>query len=148
MKSALASAFHLLALALGLGALFLRGRNLKAPLDKQGILRVLAADNLWGIAALLWITTGLLRAFGGLEKGTSFYLTNHMFHTKMGLFLIMGLLETWPMITFIRWRIDLKKGRDPDLSNVPRFARINDIELAVVISMVFVASLMARGVFM
>jgi putative membrane protein len=39
---------------------------------------VFTADSFWGIAALLWIVTGLWRAFGGLEKGSDYYL-----HTVM-----------------------------------------------------------------
>lgn len=72
MIAALISSLHLLALAIGLPAVFLRGRALKGPLDADGLRRLLAADNVWGIAAVLWIATGLLRAFGGLEKGTEF----------------------------------------------------------------------------
>src|SRR6185312_1271439 len=73
MISAVVASLHLLALAIGLPAVFLRGRALKGPLDMDGVRRLLAADNAWGVAAALWIVTGLLRAFGGLEKGTQFY---------------------------------------------------------------------------
>ena len=44
---------------------------------------------MWGIAAALWLVTGLLRAFAGLEKGTGFYLASPLFWTKMGLFLLV-----------------------------------------------------------
>ncbi len=74
MISAVVSSLHLLALAIGLPAVFLRGRALKGGLDAEGVRRVLAADTVWGVAAALWVVTGLLRAFGGLEKGTEFYL--------------------------------------------------------------------------
>ena len=47
---------------------------------------------MWGVAALLWLVTGLLRAFGGLEKGTQFYLTSNLFWVKMTLFGIIVLL--------------------------------------------------------
>ena len=65
--SALVSALHLLALALGLPGVFLRGRalrGLRGPLDGAGLGRLFAADTAWGIAAFLWIGSGLLRAFG------------------------------------------------------------------------------------
>ena len=51
--SALLSAVHVLTLALGLGAIFIRGRALAGPLDEAGWQRLLAADNLWGAAAAL-----------------------------------------------------------------------------------------------
>jgi putative membrane protein len=34
---------------------------------------------------VLWIGTGLVRAFGGYEKGAFYYLHNHLFWAKMGL---------------------------------------------------------------
>ena len=82
MIAAVVSSLHLLALAIGLPAVFLRGRALKGQLDADGLRRLLAADNAWGVAAVLWIVTGLLRAFGGLEKGTDFYLRSPLFWTR------------------------------------------------------------------
>ena len=146
MLSAVVSSLHLLALALGLPAVFLRGRALKGSLDAEGLRRLLAADNVWGIAALLWIVTGLLRAFGGLEKGADFYLRSPLFWTKMALFLVVLLLEIRPMATFIRWRIGLGRGEAIDTSGARALYTINHVELAIVVAMVFVASLMARGV--
>lgn len=145
MLSAVVSSLHLLALAIGLPAVFLRGRALKGRLDADGLRRVLAADNVWGIAAGLWIVTGLLRAFGGLEKGTEFYLHSPLFWVKMALFVLVLLLEIRPMITFIRWRRQLGRGATVDTSVAPALYTHNHIELAIVVVMVFVASLMARG---
>jgi putative membrane protein len=146
MLSAIVSSLHVLALALGLPAVFLRGRALKGPLDADGLRRLLAADNVWGIAAVLWIVTGLLRAFGGLEKGADFYLHSPLFWTKMALFLVVLLLEIRPMATFIRWRIRLGRGEAIDTSAARALYTLNHVELAIVVVMLFVASLMARGV--
>jgi putative membrane protein len=146
MLSAVVSSLHLLALALGLPAVFLRGRALRGSLDAEGLRRLLAADNVWGVAALLWIVTGLLRAFGGLEKGADFYLHSPLFWTKMALFLVVLLLEIRPMATFIRWRIRLGRGEAIDTRTARTLYTLNHVELAIVVVMVFVASLMARGV--
>ena len=145
MISAIVSALHLLALAIGLPAVFLRGRGLKGRLDTEGLRRLLAADNAWGIAALVWVVTGLLRAFGGLEKGTEFYLRSPLFWIKMALFLVVLVLEVQPMLTFIRWRSQLRNDLPVDTSSARRLYTINHIELAIVVVMVFVASFMARG---
>jgi len=144
--SAVFSSLHLLALAIGLPAVFLRGRALKDGLDADGLRRLLAADNAWGVAAALWVVTGLLRAFGGLEKGTEFYLRSPLFWTKMALFLVVLLLEIRPMATFIRWRIRLGRGEAIDTSAARALYTLNHVELAIVVVMLFVASLMARGV--
>lgn len=145
MLSAIISALHVLALALGLPAVYLRGRALKGTLDRDGFRRLFAADNVWGVAAALWIATGLWRAFGGLEKGSAFYLASPLFWTKMALFLAILLLETWPMLTFIRWRRVLGGGQVPDTSRARAFYVISHIEMALVVAMVFVAAFMARG---
>jgi putative membrane protein len=146
MISAFVSALHLLALAIGLPAVFLRGRALKGRLDADGLRRLFAADNVWGVAALLWIATGLLRAFGGLEKGTEFYLRSPLFWTKMALFAAVFALEIRPMLTFIRWRRARGQRQPIDTSGAHALYTLNHIELALIVVMVFAASLMARGV--
>jgi len=145
MLSAIVSAFHLLALALGLPAIYLRGRALKGRLDRAGLQRLFAADNVWGAAAGLWLVTGLLRAFGGLEKGSAFYLASRLFWLKMGLFALVVALEIWPMVTLIRWRMALGRGGAPDTSAVRGLYAVTHAEMAVVVLMVFVAAFMARG---
>src|SRR5918911_3226545 len=128
MLSAVFSALHLLALAIGLPSVFLRGHALKGPLDETGLRRLFAADTLWGVAAGVWIVTGLLRAFGGLEKGSQFYLASPMFGLKMALLVAVLLLEVWPMVTFIRWRIARSRGQSPHKAPVRALYRINQLE--------------------
>ena len=145
MTSAVVSALHVLALAVGLPGVFFRGRALKGPLDAERLRRLLAADNVWGVAAMLWIATGALRAFGGLEKGTQFYLSSTLFWVKLALVAAVVGLEIWPMVTFIRWRIQQSRGQVPDTSRARAFYVINHIQMALVLVIVFVASFMARG---
>ncbi|MGH7278387.1 MAG: DUF2214 family protein [Candidatus Rokuibacteriota bacterium] len=145
MASALLSALHLLALAIGLPSVFLRGRALRGRLDADGLRRLFAADSVWGVAALLWVVTGLLRAFGGFEKGSAFYLASALFWTKMGLFLAVVALEIWPMLTFIRWRRQLARGQAPDTSRARALYTVGHIQLALAVVIVFVAAFMARG---
>jgi uncharacterized membrane protein len=54
VSAALLSAVHVLTLALGIGGIFARGRALSRPLDEATWNRLLAADNAWGVAAVLW----------------------------------------------------------------------------------------------
>jgi putative membrane protein len=146
MISAAFSALHLLALAIGLPSVFMRGRALKGPLDETGLRRLFTADTLWAVAAALWIVTGLVRAFGGLEKGSQFYLSSPLFLVKMGLLIAVLLLEIWPMVTFIRWRIARGRGQTPTKARLGGLYAVNQIQLGIVVVMVFVASLMARGI--
>lgn len=146
MLSAVVSSLHVLALAIGLPSVWWRGRALKGRLEPEGLQQLFVADSLWGIAALLWIVTGLLRAFGGLEKGTEFYLHSPLFWVKMALFACVLMLEIWPMLTFIRWRGQLRRGQAPDTSRARTFYVLNHVEMGIVVVMVFVASLTARGI--
>ena len=99
------ASLHLLALGIGLGAVWARARALRSPLEqRENLRRVFLADSLWGAAGFLWISTGLWRFLGGLEKGTDYYLQNHVFLTKMGLFVLLLALEVSPIVTLIRWR--------------------------------------------
>jgi len=145
MTAAVVSALHVLALAIGLPAVYLRGRALKGRLDSDGFRRLFAADTCWGLAALLWVATGLLRAVGGLEKGSAFYLASRLFWLKIALFGLIVLLEIGPMLAFVSWRIQLKRGQAPDTSRAHAFYLVNHVQMALVVLMVFVAAFMARG---
>jgi len=139
------AALHLLALGVGLGAVWARGRALYGVLDAPGLQRVFYADNLWGIAAGLWIATGLARAFAGLEKGSAYYLHNHAFWAKMTLLGLVLLLEVWPMVALIRWRSRCARGEDIDTRRASLFAGISVTQASLVIAMVFAATAMVRG---
>lgn len=141
----LVAAAHLLALGIGLGALWARGRALRGELDSPGLKRVFLADNFWGIAALLWVGTGLWRAFGGLEKGTAYYLASSAFEIKMGLFAAIGLLEIGPMAVLIAWRIRIAKGETVETRPARWFARISEVQVGLLVAMVLAATAMARG---
>ncbi|HSD30292.1 MAG TPA: DUF2214 family protein [Gemmatimonadales bacterium] len=139
------AALHLLALGIGLGAVWARSRALRSSLDTAGLQRVFSADTWWGVAALIWISSGLVRAFGGFENGSAYYLHNHVFWTKMGLLVVILMLEVRPMLTLIRWRIQRQRGQQPDTGVAPRLAAISVLQAVLVVLMVLAATAMARG---
>lgn len=144
--SALLSSLHVLALAIGLPGVFLRGRALaRLPNEPAALGPLFAADNAWGLAALLWISTGLTRALGPFEKGPGFYGHSTLFWVKMSGLGAVLLLELLPMVTFIRWRIAQAKGQPIDFSSVPRLRGLNRAELLLTLALPFLASMMARG---
>ncbi|WP_339492848.1 DUF2214 family protein [Pseudomonas sp. EA_15y_Pfl2_R67] len=141
------AAIHLLAFALGFWAVLTRGTALRRLASGVDAVRgVLIADNLWGMSALVLLVTGGMRAFGGYEKGTEYYLHQPLFHLKMTLLLLILLLEIAPMIALIKWRMLLGKGAVIDSSKAGRFARISHIEALLLILMMVAATGMARGV--
>lgn len=139
------AALHLLALGIGLGAVWARGRALRGPLDRDGIRRVLAADTWWGVAAALWISTGLIRAFSSLEKGSAYYLHNYLFWIKMALLVAILAHEIRPMKTLAGWRAGLAQGGEPDTRNAARLARVSRVQAVLLVLMVIAATGMARG---
>lgn len=141
----LLAALHLLALGLGLGAVIWRALSLRGPLDKPGLQRVFLADTFWGIAALIWIVTGLMRAFGGYEKGSEYYLNSDAFILKMALLVLILVLEIWPMVTLIQWRIRSRRDALTDTNAAGAMSGISWVQSVLVTLMVFAATAMARG---
>ena len=137
---------HLLGLGIGLGAVWARARALRGPLDTAGLRRAFSADGWWGVAAAIWIGTGLVRVIGGLEKGMEYYLQNHVFWGKMTLLLAVLVLEISPMLALVRWRVQVARGQTPDTAAAGRYARISYIQAVLVLLMVLAAAAMARGV--
>lgn len=141
----LLAAVHLLGLGIGLGAVYVRARALRGELDRGGLRRALQADIWWAVAAAVWLGTGLFRAFGGVEKGSSYYLRNHLFLTKMGVFVLIVLLEIRPIVTLTRWRASLARGGQPDTTLAASIGRTSLVQAGLVVLMVLLATGLARG---
>jgi putative membrane protein len=139
------ASLHLLALGIGLGAVWVRGRSLSSRLDVDGLRTVFLADTWWGVAAFMWIGTGLWRLLAGVEKDTGYYLQNHLFLTKMALLVLILVLEVWPIITLTKWRRCVAAGEPPVTKTTRALARISFAQAGLVVLMVFLAAAMARG---
>jgi putative membrane protein len=142
------AAVHLVALGIGLGAVWARARTLSGSLDASALRRALAVDTWWGISALLWIGSGLWRLFAATEKPLSYYMGNPLFHAKLGLLALILVLEVWPMMTLIRWRVAGGRGAlAPVLVETAarRIARISYLQTGLILVMVVLAVAIARG---
>lgn len=141
------AAIHLFAFALAFWAALTRGTAFRKLSAGTGEVKyVLLADNLWGLSALTLLITGAMRAFGGYEKGSDYYLHQPLFHLKMTLFLLILLMELAPMITLIKWRIASSRGVALDSGRAKLYARISHVEALLLILMMVAATGMARGV--
>lgn len=136
---------HLLALGIGLGSSWARSRALRGRLDTEGLRRVFYADNWWGLSGLLLLGTGLARLFMETEKSMSYYMSNYLFHTKMGLFILVLLLEIWPGITLIKWRRARARSGNVATSASGRIAIISTLQALLLVVILSVAVAMARG---
>lgn len=142
MTAAVVSALHVLGIAISFGALFARQR----ALGQRDLAATLYADNFWGLSALLIIGTGLARAFAGLEKGTTFYLENPVFHLKLGLLGLVLLLELWPMVALVALRARQARGADASPLRWTLFRGLSIAQFTLLLGMLFSASFMARGI--
>ena len=124
----------------------MRARALRRSSDAGQLERAFAADNVWALAAVLWIGTGLVRAFAGFEKGTAYYLHQPLFHAKLGLVGAIILLELWPMVTLIRWRALVRRGQPVPTERASALARISVIQAFLVVVIVGLATAIARGI--
>ncbi|GCB03766.1 DUF2214 family protein [Ralstonia sp. SET104] len=104
-------------------------------------------DAVFGFAALAVLVTGLLRVFYG-AKGYAFYVHNPVFHIKVGLFILVGLLSIKPTITILRWNKQGKTLPDfvPTPSEIAQTRRWVMIESHLIIFIPLAAVLMARGI--
>ena len=104
-------------------------------------------DAVFGVAALAVLVTGLLRVFYG-AKGYAFYVHNPVFHIKVGLFILVGLLSIKPTITILRWNKQGKTLPDfvPTPSEIAQTRRWVMIESHLIIFIPLAAVLMARGI--
>jgi putative membrane protein len=69
----------------------------------------------FGVFAGIVVATGAARAVWG-AKGWAFYAHNPVFHLKIGLFVLVGLLSILPTRAFLRWR---RARRADGASRVP-----------------------------
>jgi len=131
-----------------------RGGHRTVAGDRRGEARLIAG--LFSALHMLALGIGLGSAFlrrralrsRTFDKETDFYVHNGLFWVKMGLLAVLLALETRPMVTFVRWRLAVSRGGVPDVARVALLARINDLEVALVVLMVFVAAMMARGLWL
>jgi murein DD-endopeptidase MepM/ murein hydrolase activator NlpD len=137
---------HLLALAVGLAGVWARARalrdSLRDPEDHGALRRAFVGDAWWGVAAGVWLVTGLWRLIGGTEKSPAYYAANHVFYLKITLFLVIVALEIWPMMTLMRWRT---KRDAPNARDAGRIEVISYVQCALVVAIVLAAVSMARG---
>lgn len=116
--------------------------SLRDAADPRALRRAYIGDAWWGVAAALWLITGLWRLLGGTEKSPSYYSGNHVFLLKMALFVSVIALEIWPMMTLMKWR----SGKtSPNPRDAGRIEVISYVECALVLAIVLAAVTMARG---
>ena len=104
-------------------------------------------DLAYGIAAGLVLVVGFLRVYF-FEKGSLYYFSNHIFWTKIVLFVIVGLLSIYPTIRYIKWNPTLAANKSPEIPNAEykNIRLLLWLEMIGLILILFAAPAMARGI--
>lgn len=104
-------------------------------------------DSLYGLASILVLGSGFLRVYL-TGKGWQYYFSNHIFLTKLGLFIIVGLLSIKPTVTFIKLRKEKvsEDGYTFEENKYKSIRKIIIIELILLALIPFLATLMSRGI--
>ncbi|MDI1321749.1 MAG: DUF2214 family protein [Algoriphagus sp.] len=116
---------------------------LKPGMKRKEIDRLSKIDGVYGFAVLVVLAAGLTLWLGGHGKPAEFYSENALFQTKLGLFLVIGLLSIYPTVFFFKKR----KGDPTELVAIPKsiFWMIR-LELLLVFAIPLLAGLMAKGI--
>lgn len=104
-------------------------------------------DGLYGMFAMLTLASGVARVVWG-AKGYAFYLSNPVFHLKVTLFVVVGLLSIYPTLKFLRW----SKAAHADSNALPDGGSIGKVRKVIILQLVLLAliplaaTFMARGI--
>lgn len=146
MAQAIAAYLHFLSIFALFALLCIEHLQFKLPLDLQRARRLIIVDTAYGISAGLVLATGLARVIW-YGKGLDYYLGNSLFHAKVGLFILVGLISVVPTFVFLNWRNSLKAGEIPQVSagKARLVTLVIRLELLLLLIIPLLATLMARG---
>lgn len=132
---------HLIAVLVLAGALIIENLAISPRLSRAEVRSLLRVDAAYGISAALVLTLGLLLWFV-VGKPASFYSLNPVFHAKVGLFVLVGLLSIYPTLFLLRQR----RSTEESVEIPPLLILTLRIELLLLLVIPVLAFLMARGI--
>lgn len=134
---------HFICIFIIVGTLASEYLLLKKEMTRKELARLARIDAVYGMAALTLVAAGLTLWLGSYGKPSVYYSQNWIFHTKVTLFVIIGLLSIKPTIFFIK----LRKGQPDEMVNVPASVfLLLQLELLLLIIIPLLAGLMSHGV--
>lgn len=147
MIDLLLSTFHFLLVFMLVAILAAQSTLIRPGMTMSSLRLVTQLDRAYGASAVLLLGVGFSRVLWGV-KGSPFYLSNPLFWTKIGLFIIVAILSIPPTIQLIRWNKQAHSHTNfpfPD-EQVRSIQRWLYAEWMVVLLIPFLAAAMARGI--
>lgn len=115
---------------------------LRPEMTRREITQIQRVDILYAVMVVLVLGTGFAQWFL-VGKPSQFYSSNPIFHAKLTIFLIIGILSAWPSVFLGRQ----SKGDSEETIEVPKSVTLSvRAEVFLLILMPLLASLMAKGV--
>ena len=134
---------HFISIFAIVGSLASEHLLLKKELTRRELLRISRIDAVYGAAAITLLAAGLTLWLGGFGKPTEFYSKNWVFHTKITLFLTVGLLSIYPTVFYLKQ----SKGNPEERVLIPsKVIMMVRIELLILFIIPLIAGLMAKGI--
>ena len=133
---------HFISLIALSAAVFAQAFLLRPEMTRREIAQIQRVDILYAVMVVVVLVTGFAQWFW-IGKPSRFYSSNPIFHAKLTLFLVIGILSAWPSVFLGRQR----KGDSEETIEVPKSVTLSvRAEVLLLILMPLLASLMARGV--
>jgi len=134
---------HFISIFAIVGSLVSEHMLLQKELTRTQLARLAKIDAVYGIAAITLLAAGLTLWLGSYGKPAIVYSKNWIFHTKIGLFIIIGLLSIYPTVFFLKNR----KGNPEEKVQVPSVVfMMLRLDLLLLFIIPLLAGLMSRGV--
>ncbi len=146
MIDLLLSAFHFLLVFTLVAILAAESALIRPGMTALSLRLAVSLDRGYGVSAVLLLGAGFSRIYWG-AKGSSFYLLNPLFWTKIGLFAVVALFSIPPTLQLIRWTKQAHSHPEflPSGEEVHRLQWWLRVEVIVLMFIPFFAAAMARG---
>lgn len=89
--------FHFIGIIGVSASLIAEGFTVNSSIPRKTISSLAKIDSLYGISAIVTLVMGLIMWLW-IGKPSDFYNKNPLFHTKITLFAIIGILSIWPTV--------------------------------------------------
>jgi len=132
---------HLFGVVVLAGTLIIENMAISREISREDVRNLVKVDGIYGASAVVVLICGLTLLLAG-AKPSEFYTANPVFHVKMTLFVLVGLLSIYPTVFFLRNRkVELERLAVP-----VAVIRVLRLELVLLLFIPILAFLMARGI--
>lgn len=131
---------HMIGILVLFASLVLEHSLLRPQVSAATLRKLAIIDGIYGLSALIILVAGLLLWFQ-VGKGSAFYTPNHIFHLKLGLFILVGLASIYPTAFFLKHR----KTQAESIAIPNVIIMIVRCEMLAILLLPLLAVMMAQG---